>query len=173
MKKTIVLFITTALLASCEASKEDLITRRWQAVALESPMIEGQMQQLKEFIDTVGTTTDAVTNEALYGVANMDSMRQQMRLQFDTILNDHKEAVHNTWLDFREDGSVVASFGAEPDTVAWYFEEDGTLMLDEMKLKGTGSKNRMKVNKLDKDSLRLEFKENEITSTAVFIPTGK
>ncbi|RYG51579.1 MAG: hypothetical protein EOO01_08240 [Chitinophagaceae bacterium] len=162
------LLLTAA--ASCKPSKEELILKKWAATKVESPMLEKQIDEQKMFIDTIGTTTSADQNEKLYGVRNMDSMRVEMRKQLDLITGQQKEAIKNTWLHFNKDGTVAVNFGSSPDTVSWYFEDDSTLMLDEMKLKGTGSKIRMNVVKLQKDSLQLRFDENGFSSLATFQP---
>ncbi len=170
MKYLIILAGLATTFAACKQSKEELIARRWQAVALESPMMDEQIRMQREFLDTVGTSTDAATNEVLYGVRNMDSMRQWMKTQFDSIILEQKSAIANTWLNFSKEGTVVSSFGSAPDTVSWYFDDEGALILDELKHKGAGSKVKMEVVKLDEDSLKLRFNENGFSSTAILIP---
>jgi hypothetical protein len=170
MKKNAYFFCALTLFASCKESKEDLIARKWQAISLESPMLDKQIAEERRFIDTVGTNTDAATNERLYGVRNMDSMRQWMHAQMDSFVYTQQQTIQNTWLDFNKNGTVAANFGTEPDTVSWYFNEEGALMLDEMKHTGSGSKIKMDVVKLEKELLQLRFEENGYSSTATFKP---
>jgi hypothetical protein len=171
MKFFIYLLLPILLLSSCQPSKEKRITRKWQAIRIESPQLEEMIRQQRNFIDTVGRSTDPASNEMLYGVRNLDSMRIYLNTQLDSFLNMQQIAINNTWLDFRKDGTVITNFDFQTDTVKWYFDDDGNLMLDEMKQKGTGSKIKMEVVKLEDTILHLLFKENDFSSTAVFKPS--
>jgi len=173
MKRTILVFAATSLLFSCKHSKEDIITRKWQAVKVENSELERQVSESRVFFDTVGRTTDAATNEQLYGVRNMDSMRAVLKSQLDSFLAMQERTVKNTWLDFNKNGTVAAAFGTAPDTVKWYFDDEGNLMLDELKQKGAGSIIKMEVLKLEDTALHLRFTENGFSSTAIFHPASQ
>ncbi len=161
------------VLYSCKQSKEDIITRKWQAVKVENPELEQQITDSRVFFDTVGKSTDAATNELLYGVRNMDSMRIVLKTQLDSFLAMQQQTVQNTWLHFNRNGTVAAAFGTDPDTVKWYFDDEGNLMLDELEQKGAGSKIKMEVVKLEDTVLHLRFNENGFSSTAVFHPVAE
>lgn len=170
-KKHLLLLIAPMLLFSCKPSKKELITRKWQAVGVQSGMLDNEIKEERHFIDTIGTTTSPAQNLELYGVSNMDSMRKLMHKSLDSTIASQEETIKNTWLLFDKNGTVVTHFGAEPDTVAWYFDDDGALMLDEMKHKGAGSKIKMNVLKLTDKELQLQFEENGFSSTASFVST--
>lgn len=170
MKPYLLLFLISLIIVSCKPSKKDIICRKWQAVSVKSSSLDQQIAEERNFIDTVGTSTDADANEILYGVRNIDSMRQIMSAVLDSTIAAQEMSVKQTWLDFHKDGTVITHFGQEPDTVAWYFDDDGALMLDELKQKGAGSKIRMEVVKLDDQVLQLQFLENGFSSTATFHP---
>ncbi len=147
-----------------------MIAKKWKAVSLESPQLDQMIAEQRNFIDTVGKSTDAATNEALYGIRNMDSMRTMLKIQLDSFLAMQETTLNNTWLDFNKDGVVATNFGTSPDTVNWYFDDEGNLMLDEMQKKGAGSKIKMEVMKLEENVLQLRFNENGFSSTATFKP---
>lgn len=170
MNKILPILAILVIIASCKPKKEDIIAKKWVAVSVESPELEHDMAQLRGFIDTVGTSTDANENEMLYGVRNMDSMRNHLRKDLDSAVEMQKTSIKNTWLDFGKDGKLAANFGTGVDTVKWYFDDEGNLMLDEMAQKGAGSKIRMEVVKLEDTILQLRFKENGFSSLATFIP---
>lgn len=170
MKQLLVLITLSFLIPSCTPSKEDLIARKWKALSVKSGMLDNQIKEERNFIDTIGTTTSAEQNFILYGVHNMDSVRQLLRKNLDSTLAAQEATIKDTWLIFDKNGTVVTHFGTEPDTVAWYFDDEGALMLDEMKHKGTGSKIKMNVLKLTENELELQFEENGFSSTASFEP---
>src|SRR5690606_26119063 len=99
------------LLFSCKPSKEEIITKKWQAIRLENPDFEKQIADSRVFFDTVGKSTDAATNEVLYGVSNMDSMRAILKMQLDSFLSMQDQTVKNTWLHFMNNGTVATAFG--------------------------------------------------------------
>lgn len=169
-KQILAIAILCCIMASCKQSNNELITRKWQAVSVKSGMLDNQIKEERNFIDTIGTSTTPAQNLVLYGVRNMDSMRKLMHKNLDSTIASQEETIKDTWLLFDKNGTVVTHFGSEPDTVSWYFDDEGALMLDEMKHKGTGSKIKMNVLKLTDQELQLQFEENGFSSTASFIP---
>ncbi|MBS1588638.1 MAG: hypothetical protein JST52_03390 [Bacteroidetes bacterium] len=164
------LSLTSVLFFSCKSSKEKLITRKWQAARIESPELDQQIASSRIFFDTVGKSTDAATNEQLYGARNMDSLRVELKNQLDSFIAMQQETVLHTWLHFLKNGTVAVSFNTPVDTVKWYFDDDGNLMLDEMQQKGAGDKIKMEVLDLSDTLLQLRFTENGFSSTAFFHP---
>lgn len=164
------LFIIISLFSSCKPAKEKMLLGKWVAIKMESPQLDKEVKDTQVFIDTVGTSTSPDQNFELYGVRNMDSLRDFMKVQMETTLNDQKRMIDNTWLEFMKKDIVATNFGApQPDTINWYLDEEGSLILDEMKMKGTGDKITMEIAKLVTDTLQLRFNENGYSSTATFI----
>ena len=172
MRKIILVTLCGLILASCKQSRNEMITRKWQAVTVQSPELDKQIADSRVFFDTVGKSTPPEVNEQLYGARNMDSLRVILKMQLDSFLAMQANTVKETWLDFQENGTVATSFGAGIDTVKWYFDDEGNLMLDEMQQKGAGSKIMMRVEKLEPEELQLRFTENGFSSIAVFKPAG-
>ena len=172
MKKTCLLLGCGLLLFSCKPSKEELITKKWQAIKVENAELEKQIAESRIFFDTVGKSTDAAANEQLYGARNMDSMRAVLKSQLEGFIAMQEQTVQNTWMHFFKDGKVATAFGNAPDTVKWYFDEEGNLMLDELEQKGVGSKIKMEVVKLEDTTLHLRFNENGFSSLAIFKPVS-
>jgi hypothetical protein len=158
------------VLTSCKKTREEKIAKKWLAVSLENPDLDKQVAESRIFFDTVGRSTDPETNEQLYGARNMDSMRLILKQQLDSFLAMQAYTVKNTWLDFDKKGTVVANFGTEPDTVKWYFDEEGNLMLDEQDPKVGGGKIKMELVKLEDTVLQLRYSENGFSSLATFHP---
>jgi len=161
-------------LASCTSSHNKQLLGKWKAIQMESPRLNQEIQDAQLFIDTVGKSTTATQNKELYGVENMDSVREIMKEQIDLTLKEQKRMIDSTWLNFLPNGIVASNFGApKPDTINWYLDEEGALILDEMKMKGAGDKVVMEIVTLKEDTLRLRFNENGYSSTATFIRDEK
>lgn len=170
MNKILLLAACSLFFTACKESKEDMITKKWIATSVVNPELDKQIAESRVFFDTVGKSTDAATNEQLYGARNMDSLRILLRLQLDSFVAMQQTTLQNTWLHFMEDSVVAANFGTQADTVKWYFDDDGNLMLDEMAHKGAGSKIKMELVKLEDTVLQLRFNENSFSSLASFTP---
>lgn len=168
-KNSILIFFLALIFFSCKSSKQDLIRGKWQAIGMESPQLDQEIKDTRNFIDTVGKSTSPEDNEILYGVRNMDSLREPMRRSMDSTLAAQQQLILETWLDFYSKDEVASKFGNEPDTINWLIDEDGDLLLDEMKKKGGGSKVKMEIVKLVKDTLQLRFTESGYTSVATFL----
>lgn len=168
MKNLVVLPLLAVLFFSCKTSPEKLITGKWQAVKLENPTLEQQITQLKSFLDTVGQHTTIEQNEVLYGVKNIDSLKQIQEAQIEQALQQQANDMQHTFFNFLQDGKVIYSFGTNPDTACWYIEGEKKLVLDEKKLKGMGSVVKMDILLLEKEHLQLGFHENSFSSTATF-----
>lgn len=164
------IFAIALLLTSCKPSKENMLLGKWKAIRMESAELDQQIADTRNYIDTVGKNSTPEENVQLYGVSNMDSMRSVMNDQLEMTLEEQKNTIDHTWIEFMKDGIVATDFGVgAADTINWYLDDDGALMLDEMKMKGAGSKTKMDIIKLEKDSLQLRFSENGFTSTATFV----
>jgi hypothetical protein len=169
MKRLLALTFLPVLIFSCKPSKEKMMEGRWQATHLENPTLDAQVAQLKAFLDTVGNNTTPEQNEVLYGVKNIDSLKQIQLAQIVRGLQEQAKELQNTFLNFQADGKVIYSFGSKPDTACWYFEGEQNLVLDEKKLKGVGNIVKMEIITLTKEQLQLRFQEHEMSSTATFI----
>jgi hypothetical protein len=171
MKKYIIagLLLSVALF-SCKKSKEDKIARKWQAYELNSPQMDNMLAEQQAFIDTFGKNSDAATNIAIYNTANVDSLRHAMQAEVDDLKALQQHAVTNTWFDIRKNGIAVMNFSGQVDSVNWYFDEEGALILDQMKLKGTGTKIVMEIVSLEDTMMKLRFTENGLTSSVTFRP---
>jgi hypothetical protein len=174
MTKRATLFILILLLfASCKPKREDLIARKWQGTAISNPQMEEVISSQQAFIDTVGSHTGAAEDLREYGVSNMDSFKQLLQMNLDSFRAMQQRLVASKQFDFQRNGIVYIHTEDRLDSANWAFEEDGILLLDEQKLKGTGGQLRIEVVTLNDTLLKLKFRENNATSTAVFKPLKK
>lgn len=170
MKKIVLLLAATVALYSCKQKPEDIITRKWHAVDLSSPQMEQMIAEQQQFLDTFGKNSDAASNKLAYGVEDVDSMRRSLQLQLNDFKAMQDHAVKNTWFDIRKNGIAVMNFSGQVDSTNWYFDDEKNLVLDEMKLKGTGTKLIMEVVALADTAMKLRFTEDGVTSMVTFHP---
>lgn len=162
--------LSCIFLTSCKEKTEDKLIGKWQEVAVINPQLEATMQDQKVFADTVGSTTDSLQNMSLYGTTNIDTFRNTILANLDSFRKAQFFAIKATSFDFRRGGLIYINSDDGPDSSNWYLDEDGALILDEAKLKGTGGKIRMEILHISDTMLKLQFNEKYLTSTAVFKP---
>jgi hypothetical protein len=173
MKRVLLIIPVLFLFASCKEKKEDKIAKKWQAFHLESLQMDQMVAERQAFLDTFGKNTTPEQNQSLYKTKNIDSLRESLTTELNDFKAMQEHSVKNTRFHFRKDGIALMSFSGQDDSTKWYFDDDSTLILDEMQLKGTGSKIRMIVVALEDTLMKLRFTEEGMTSTVSFHPTEK
>jgi len=168
-RTTIILLLLAIVVFSCKKSKRDMIIGKWHAVKLENPDMDSFFIKSQAYIDTIGKGHDAATNMQLYGVANMDSMRQILQVQYDSAKLMQNNAVTNTTFNFRKDSVVILSFNGNVDSSKWYFDKAGALVLDKLNDYGPDVI-KMEIVTLADTVLKLRFIEDNATSTVTFHP---
>lgn len=171
MKKVIAVLLLSTCFIACKRKKEDIILKHWQGVAFENPDMDSMIREQEHFIDTVGKSTDAVANKAAYGTDNIDSFKRDLQTQLDSFKVMQMAAVTGTEFDFRKGGKAIVNFGnGYIDSCKWYFDDEGALMLDELKMKGAGDKIKMDVIMLTDTMMKLRLNEEGSKSTVTFKP---
>ncbi|HXS37681.1 MAG TPA: hypothetical protein VN721_13335 [Flavipsychrobacter sp.] len=169
-KRILLLFVFTLVLFACKRDKQSMLIRKWHAISFDNPQMDEYFKEGQEYIDTVGKTADAQTNEQLYGTSNMDSVRHVLQSRLDSVKGMQVQNVQDTWFDFRKNGLAILNFSGSIDSTKWYFDDDGNLMLDELKLKGSGDRIKMNIIELNDTLLKLKFVENGAMGTVTFHP---
>lgn len=168
--KRIILAIVPVLLFSCQPSKKDMLVRNWHAVSVYNPTLEDMLQKQQIFIDTVGKSTSLIADDSIYGFHNMDSIKTVLQNQLDSFKLMQQQTLENTYFNFKKNGQTILTFGKDTDTTKWYFDDEGALMLDELKEKGTGTALKMIVQHLSDTALKLKFIEKDVSSIVTFHP---
>jgi hypothetical protein len=169
MKQLIIPAISLALLlTACGNSKEKMLQHKWQAVKLDNAELDRQLAEKQQIMDTIGAHTTPEMNLQLYGHSNADTLKAMIAAEIDESRLMQQYFLDHTSFEFRKDKIAVLVFGGEPDSANWYFDEEGALVLDDMKLKGSGDKTKMEVVSLTDTTLQLRYTENGITSVASF-----
>lgn len=157
-------------LSSCQAqNKEKLLTRKWQAISLESEGLDSMMAEQRRFLDTFGRNTTDEENMAMYGFSNIDSARSLLQKEMDDYMAMQDHAIKNTWFEFRKDGMVVMNFSGQEDSTKWHINDEGILVLEESAGSNPGGIT-MNILSLDDNNLKLQMTEQGMSSTVVFKP---
>jgi hypothetical protein len=173
MRKPLLLLLPLFLLLfSCKREPKDILTNRWSAVHIDNPELDQMMKEQEMFIDTFGKSSDPLTNERMYGVKNIDSMRRSLKAQLDTTRMIQEKMMQRTTFDFRSNNLALLNFGQGIDSAVWTLQ-DHALILDEKALKGKGGMVRMDILELSDTLLVLKYTEKGIATTARFHPENK
>jgi hypothetical protein len=121
MKKIALFLLTPITLLSCNA-KEKQLAGKWQAVYLDNPALTDMLVNQQHFIDTFGQNTTPEQNDSMYGVRNIDSMRQVLQMQIDSFRMMQEQTLQQTKFEFRSDKTALLYFGETPDSAHWYFD---------------------------------------------------
>jgi len=170
--KKLLLFLPLILL-SCKQDKKAMLERTWRAAALNNPQMNDIVMNGQTFIDTVGSHTNADANVDLYGTNNIDSLKKGLQLQLDSLKTDQLNTVQQTVFTFRKDGVAMISFNGNTDSSKWYLDDQGNIVLDELKEKGAGDIIKMRIESLTDTALLLNFEENGTNSVVTFHPDKK
>lgn len=140
---------------------------------MENPELDSFYRNTQNFIDTFGKGHDDATNIQIYGVANVDSMRQLLQMQHDSARATQADAVTQTFFTFRRDSVALLSFSGALDSSKWSVDASGNLVLSEMSPSGPAETMTMEILSLTDTVMKLKMHENNVTSTVTFIPDKK
>ncbi len=171
-KLTIVslLFLLVALF-SCSHKKS--IVGAWHSVKLENPDIDSFYIKTQQYIDTIGKSNDPVINMALYGTTNIDSLRKEMQVRFDSTKALQLRSITNTVITFKPNGLVYLSFNGNMDTSKWMLGADNMLRLTDMSAGMQHDTITWEVAELTDTSLVVKMQKDSSFSKVTFHPDGK
>ena len=164
------LFLIVAFF-SCNHKKG--IVGVWHSVRLENKDIDSFYIKTQQYIDTIGKNGDPATNMALYGATNMDSLRQEIQVRFDSTKALQMRSVTNTIITFKPDGMDYLSFNGNMDTSKWALGADNMLRLTDMNAEMQHDTITWEVTELTDTSLVVKMKKDSSFSKVTFHPEGK
>ena len=132
----------------------------WHGVKMEEPGMDSFFINSQHYIDTFGKNGSPESNMELYGVANMDSLRNILQLQLDSTKAVEQNAVTNTIFTFRQNGTIITSFSGNLDTGGWSLKDDKSLILQQLTGKDSGMTQNAEIISIDKDELKLRFEQD-------------
>ncbi len=167
----LVILFLVVVLYSCQHKKS--IVGSWHSVRLENKDIDSFYIKTQQYIDTIGKTNDPAVNMALYGTINIDSLRREIQVRFDSTKALQQRSVTNTVITFKPDGTVYLSFNGNMDTSRWALGTDNMLRLTDMNAETQHDTITWEVAELTDTSLVVKMKKDSSFSKVTFHPEGK
>jgi hypothetical protein len=149
--------IATLCLFSCGQNKSDLLIGRWHSVKVVNRDKDNFFRSSKAFIDTMGNSNTPEVNAEVYGVANMDSLRRELRAQFDSAYAAQMNIDTQSIFTFKTDSAVLFSFPGKTEKGKWHLDDQDLLVLDETNELGQTEQIKLGVKFIDKNKLELTF----------------
>lgn len=156
------------MLAGCKDTQEQMLEGTWHAVKLDNPSMEGFFVKSQQYIDTIGKGHSDAENILIYGVSNMDSVRQSMQLQFDSAKKMQDDAIVKTVFTFKKGGIAVITMAGGTDSCKWLLDRDNGLILEDLAAGNQAAVSRYHIVELNREQLLLRFFEEGDSSTVTF-----
>ena len=118
---TMSLLLLFVALVSCGHKKT--IVGSWRSVRLENPDMDSFYIKTQQYIDTIGKNNDPAVNMEVYGTTNIDSLRREMQVRFDSTKALQERSITNTVITFKSNGLAYLSFNGNIDTIVWKVAE--------------------------------------------------
>lgn len=174
MKKLWVPVMLMALVATgCKRSQKQLLTGTWRSTKLENPDIDSFFAKSKMYIDTIGSSNDPAVNMELYGTNNIDSLRREMRSQYDSARNLQAQQVTNTVFTFKDNNRMFISFNGVMDTCKWTLPKENAIKLEDLNAGAHGETMTWDIVSLTDKELVLKMEENKSISKVTFVKEEK
>ncbi len=152
-----VLLLTILFLYSCGNGNNKLIIGKWRSVKIENHDKDNFFRNSQQFIDTMGKGNTDSVNIAVYGVANVDSLRRELQKQFDSAYAAQESIDTQSIFTFNEDSTVIFSFPGKNESGKWYIDKKGKLILDETNELGETEQLSVEITELKERAMKLTF----------------
>ena len=147
-----------------------MLVGTWRGTKLENTNIDSFFIKSQHVIDTLGKYNDPDKNYELYGTSNMDSVRRTLQIQHDSALFIQNQRVTKTVFSFTHDKYAYITFDdhTTTDTAHWTFDDEGSLLLEDISAGGSRAVKRMQILQLTDSVMRLQIWANDDSSKITF-----
>ena len=153
----LLLLLISAALSSCHNDKARKMLGNWRSVRVVNHDRDHFFSRSRLFLDTMGKgNTDAV-NRAIYGVVNMDSLRRELRIQFDSAFAAQMSIDTQSEIVFNADSTVIFKFPGKTEKGTWFINEEGVLELDETNELGYTEHLSIEIATINNNEMTLTF----------------
>lgn len=159
IKRLFTITLTATLVYSCNTKPDHkkLIIGTWHTVRVDNKDKDNFFKSSQEFIDTMGKGNTDDVNIEIYGVANVDSLRKQLQLQFDSAFAAQASLDTQSVFTFSADGKVKLLFPGREENGQWHIDGKGRLVLDEKSENGDADHMAVEIAALDANTMKLVF----------------
>ena len=165
---TMSLLLLFVALVSCGHKKT--IVGSWRSVRLENPDMDSFYIKTQQYIDTIGKNNDPAVNMEVYGTTNIDSLRREMQVRFDSTKALQERSITNTVITFKSNGLAYLSFNGNMDTSRWTLGADNMLKLSDVSVGMQPDTIVWKVAELTDTSLVVKMEKDSSVSKVTFHP---
>lgn len=173
MNRNIFLLLLLSLLLFACNNKKQMMVGTWKVVNWDYPSKDSFFTNAQRYIDTMGKGHDDATNIAIYGVANLDSLRKTLQDQYDSTKAIEENAAAKASFTFEKDGTVQLNLNGTVDTGKWLFDNDGALIIEEKGFGNPEGTSKYKVIDLTDKQLVMRFYREGDSSTVTLDHEGK
>ena len=153
----LLLLLISAALSSCHNDKARKMLGNWRSVRVVNHDRDHFFSRSRLFLDTMGKgNTDAV-NRAIYGVVNMDSLRRELRIQFDSAFAAQMSIDTQSEIVFNADSTVIFKFPGKTEKGTWFINDEGVLELDETNELGYTEHLSIEIATINNNEMTLTF----------------
>lgn len=134
-----------------------MIIGKWRSVEVKNKNKDEFFRASQEFIDTMGTNNSDATNMELYGVTNMDSLRHELQVQFDSAYTAQLNMDTQSTFTFKDDHTLILGYLGRNESGKWEIDDSNNLIIKELNDMGETDKMKVMISSLDEKKLVLSF----------------
>lgn len=150
--------VALALVAvGCRENKGALLVGKWRSVKIVNRDKDEFFKNSRIFIDTMGKNNSDSVNLEIYGVTNVDSLRKELKIQFDSAYAAAVAIDTQSVLTFNNDSTITFSFPGKTEKGKWYIDKNNQLVLDETNEYGETEQMKVNVTAIEGDNMTLTF----------------
>ena len=168
--RSILIILFAIIAVSCGRNKREMLVGTWQGILLENAKDDSFYVMSQRVIDTMGKGHSNNENRAIYGVTNMDSVRQDFQVKHDSAQFIQKDRVRKTVFQFINNSMAYLTFAGNPntDTTKWNFDDEGAIIFEDLSVGGGHAMKRMQIITLTDSILKLKLWTEIDTSQITF-----
>ena len=164
----LLLLIVTVIAFSCKEDTKKKLIGTWKVVKWENPYTDSFFLKAQAYIDTIGKGHTDAENIAIYGAANVDSMRHMLQAQYDSAKAIQDAEVTKTIFKFEKDGQAEVTLDGKVNKGKWLLDDENGLILEEAGFGNPADISKYNLIAISDKELKLRFYQEQDSSTVTF-----
>lgn len=149
-----------------------MLIGKWRSIKVQNRDKDNFFRNSRQFIDSMGRGNSDSVNFEIYGITNIDSLRTELKAQYDSAYAAQLTIDTSTVFTFHSDSSVTFSFPGRSESGKWRIDNSGILILDETNEKGQTEQIKVDVSFKGNEEMTLTFVrdlEEGLTDTSIVL----
>jgi len=147
----------TLVAISCRKRTDRMLIGKWRSIKVQNREKDNFFKSSRAFIDSMGRGNSDSVNFEIYGVTNIDSLRGELRAQYDSAYAAQLTIDTSSIFTFNGDSSVTFSFPGRSENGKWHIDNSGVLILDETNETGQTEQIKVDVSFSGNEEMTLTF----------------